>query len=333
MGNIIATHDALAHRPLKGMGVYRHAITKARLAGAKYLEPLEVKYFQNIDRAISHLDRGYAHAVRLGALLMVDPTQNFVFVGDLHGNIENLEIVLDRYEGRRDIVLLGDAVHPKDPAMVGSMRSSVVIMDKIFQAIGRHPGHFYYLQGNHDCFADYFGEKDPEGTLVIQGVAHEDFLEQHLGRRYINKMDLFREGLPYAMKLGTALFVAHSAVVKDTPDYPFSDEEDIINACQDMASRRFNLETIRNQLRWNRPGEGPFRYKAADVVAMREIMGLDKNAIILSGHTEHPAETDSIYEPFPNHWTLQACYDYRDVPLKVVEYSAGKIEVVTIAGQ
>jgi predicted phosphodiesterase len=164
-----------------------------------------------------------------GALLRIDPDKKVIFVGDLHGNIDNLRAIINKYgkdlqDGKIVLVLLGDAVHTEFGDLT-EMHSSKVILDFIIQLKSEYPDNFHYLKGNHDSFSPKLKKADNNANKIQQGVEHRNYLAGERGEEYIKKVERFWEHCPLAVIIGDRVFAAHSSVVKGG-----ASEADIIGA-------------------------------------------------------------------------------------------------------
>ncbi len=210
-----------------------------------------------------------------GGLVELPPHLAPILVGDLHANVDNLLKILSENsvmenldDGSAAIVFLGDAVHDENPEMLGSMRSSVLMMDLIFKLKLRYPNQIYFLIGNHDGFS-------PELTKhgVRQCQLWENYVKAIRGDAYRIELQRFYELSP--MVALSADFVAcHGG-----PPQRKVSREKIVNISQ--------FANLSHELVWNRIQSPacPFGYTARDVRRFRKSLGLREDIPFIVAHT------------------------------------------------
>jgi len=250
---------------------------------------------------------------RQGALLSLNAKKKIVVIGDLHGNLNRLDRIVENFGPRLisgEIVLtfLGDAIHPEERQNLSDMESSIQTLNAIIRLKQKYPDQVHYLQGNQDKNAMGLIKSGVLQAFVFLGELIDYYTKCHKytsdeTKQMIAGYQKFFDACPLSAivegKKGAA-FMAHSAVVKGGG----LTRQKLIDARKDP-----DLVT---QLQWNTPkSRGPsmdrFVYSEGDVRAT--IQGLQLNAApantyVISGHTPH--NQDCIYRPFPkvNHFIV-----------------------------
>jgi hypothetical protein len=90
-----------------------------------------------------------------GALICHYNQRLLIVVGDLHGNIERLKVLLDKYgalirSGDAELVFLGDLIHPKTVDRETEMASSRQVLDVVIKLKSLYPDRVHLLLGDHD---------------------------------------------------------------------------------------------------------------------------------------------------------------------------------------
>jgi predicted phosphodiesterase len=124
--------------------------------------------------------------------------REFLIVGDLHGNLKNLQAILDDRENldrlQKDqavLLFLGDAVHSDKTGCAYEMDSSIETMDLIIELINSYPRNVIYLLGNHDSFGAELAKMG-----IQQGLIYRDALQKARGSEYVELMQQLFDVLP-----------------------------------------------------------------------------------------------------------------------------------------
>jgi hypothetical protein len=209
----------------------------------------------------------------VGAVVRVPRERTPIFIGDLHGQVDNLLVILsenaflDAVE--RDeavLIFLGDAVH-RDDNSLEEMDSSVLILDLILQMKLAYPSGVHFLLGNHESFS-------PNVTKggVPQGILWERHVSERRGDAYRQALERFF-GLSPLIALSDDFVACHAG----PPRTPVSFEK-LVDA------RRY--PDLQDELLWTRqqtPGF-PSGYTASDVRRFRRALGLSADAALIVGH-------------------------------------------------
>jgi hypothetical protein len=211
---------------------------------------------------------------RPGGIIELPAQMRPVLIGDLHGKVDNLLVVLSQNgfleelkNGRACLVILGDAVHP-DEGDLEDMESSILIMDLIFKLKLRFPKQVFYLRGNHDSFSEEIGKQG-----VPQGLLWEKALLKSRGKRYRDEMKEFYNLLPY-LAYSKYFITCHAA-----PPTSSVSKEDLINIRQTPS---LIPELINNRMRTSSKPSGYFK---RDVKRLRKCLDLPADTTVIVGHT------------------------------------------------
>jgi len=244
------------------------------------LEPLpKVEAWALIEAVIECIETGQHQAFdsngNCGGVIVLPETVTPVFVGDLHTRIDNLLVILTQNgflegleSGSAALVILGDAVHPDEDGLEGSMDSSMLMMDLIFRLKLAFPDRVFYLRGNHDSFSEEISKGG-----VPQGVLWEQALRDVRGSKYLQAMSRLYEILPY-VALSERFIACHAGA----PTCKVSREMLV-----DIRSYP-PLERDVTRLRLRRPNS-PSGYNQGDVKRLRRRLGLAPETIFIVGHT------------------------------------------------
>lgn len=236
-----------------------------------------------------------------------------IFIGDLHGQVDNLLVILsenaffDALE--RDeavLIFLGDAVHRDDDALE-DMESSVLILDLILQMKLAYPSGVHFLLGNHESFS-------PNVTKggVPQGILWERHVSERRGSAYRQALERFF-GLSPLIALSDDFVACHAGPPRTAVSF-----EKLVDA------RRY--PDIQDELLWTRqqtPGF-PSGYTASDVRRFRRALGLGADSALIVGH--YPRDNDrSIWFGAGNIRGHHVVYSSRPVEVGVVTRVNGEL--------
>src|SRR3989338_671000 len=298
-----------------------------------------------IDRVIASLQMNYEHHqsvvdyrdpfMRKG--LVDDP--EFIVVGDLHGNPENLWGILsvnDNYEkilrGEAVLVLLGDVVHPERGSAeeLGNMNSSVVIHRLAMNLMARltdEDGYLrkvVYIPGNHeniDADVGKRGRKEGQLVYVPQSLLFRQKLENELDVFYSVRYETMLRNSPL-------LFVADGVVADHAgPVNAASSVTDIRKAratdTEDPWLSVGHKSRIVHEAQWRtwsaaQHVNGAAEYTPRNVTSFLRLPGIEQpDAVFLVGHNAPAVPSDDYYhELMPNHYVIYASrnnYGYASV--------------------
>ena len=218
---------------------------------------------------------------RPGGLLEFSPDDDreFLIVGDLHANKQNLKAILldnqNLYRLRNDeavLIILGDATHDERVGFLHDMETSIEIMDIIIHLLNEYPENVFYLLGNHDTFSSRLGKSG-----IQQGLLFHNAVLEKRGKEYVNLMQTFYNVLP--------IFVYHQhfLAVHAGPVRGGISREQIINIRSSVAG------DLLWQLTWNRLNEtrsSPSKkeYAPDDLMTLRQSFGVPDTTPIVVGH-------------------------------------------------
>lgn len=249
----------------------------------------------------------------VGAVVRVPRERTPIFIGDLHGQVDNLLVILsenaffDALE--RDeavLIFLGDAVHRDDDALE-DMESSVLILDLILQMKLAYPSSVHFLLGNHESFS----AKVTKGG-VPQGILWERHVSERRGSAYRQALERFF-GLSPLIALSDDFVACHAGPPRTAVSF-----EKLVDA------RRY--PDIQDELLWTRqqtPGF-PSGYTASDVRRFRRALGLGADSALIVGH--YPRDNDrSIWFGAGNIRGHHVVYSSRPVEVGVVTRVNGEL--------
>jgi len=146
-----------------------------------------------------------------GGLILFPPQLRPIIIGDLHSAKDHLIRILehennpaDLKAGRAALIFVGDALHDERTGYMKQMRSSVEILDYIFEIFLRYPGSVYYLKGNHDTFDERLRKSG-----ILQGVEFKKELLDSHGPEYVQAVAEFFDSLPLFL-IGDGFVVTHA---------------------------------------------------------------------------------------------------------------------------
>lgn len=272
---------------LRDLDQFRHQIemrrgTMERLAsllGAPILAPARPEALSLLEHGIEAVAeepyRPRASDGRPGALLELPPGPAPILIGDLHGRIDNLLVILtqNRFlealsEGRAMLIFLGDAVHPDEPGKEDEMDSSMLLMDLILKLKLLFPQQVFYLRGNHDSFSEEISKNG-----VPQGLVWSKALRDRRGRRYHEAMQRFYASLPH-IAVSADFLACHAG-----PPTINTSRDDLINL-HDHPRLQHQLENQRL-----RRSQKPGGYHRKDVERFRKRLGANPGAPFIVGHS------------------------------------------------
>ncbi len=208
-----------------------------------------------------------------------DDNREFLIVGDLHANKQNLKAILmdnqNLYRLRNDetvLIILGDSVHDERVGHLHDMETSIEIMDIVIHLLNEYPDNVYYLLGNHDTFSSRLGKSG-----IQQGLLYLNAMQEKRGKEYTNLMQTFFSVLP--------VFVIHKyfLALHAGPVRGGITREQIINIRSSVSG------DLLWQLTWNRLNEtrsSPSKkeYAPTDLETLRQDLNVAGNLPIIVGH-------------------------------------------------
>ncbi|MCU7906405.1 MAG: metallophosphoesterase [Candidatus Thiodiazotropha sp. (ex Epidulcina cf. delphinae)] len=215
-----------------------------------------------------------------GGVIRLPDTMTPFIIGDLHGKVDNLLVVLSQNgflealeQGTACLVMLGDAVHCEEEGRYHEMEDSILIMDVILRLKQQFPEQVFYLRGNHDSFSDEIAKGG-----VAQGLLWKKTLNKTRGKEYRKEIERFYDLLPYAA-YSKDMICCHAA-----PPTSKVTLETLIN-----IKRHAGLIKELNQNRLQKASR-PGGYNKRDVKRFRKVFDLPADTPVIVGHT--PVNTD-----------------------------------------
>lgn len=254
-----------------------------------FLEPLAPEPALALLRRVNALmerepDRAAASDAAPGGIVALPADKTPILVGDLHGRVDNLLVLLSQNaflekleSGHAALVILGDAVHPESPHPLDDMHSSMLVIDLIFRLKAAFPGGVHFLLGNHDSFS---AELMKNG--VPQGMLWDRHLSELRGNDYRDEMQRFYTLCPLLLVADD--FVACHA---GAPRLSFT---------RQMLVDVHQHPTLLHELIWNRQNTRGFAggYTGADVRRLFQVLGMADDSTFVVGHYPR-SETGSVW--------------------------------------
>ena len=210
-----------------------------------------------------------------GLLDLSSVKKEAIVIGDLHGAIENLRIIIDQNKkkiksGKSFVIILGDGEHNDQTGHMREMDTSLEVMEEIFSLILTYKENIIYIRGNHDTFDERLAKSG-----IKQGLEFKNYLLENRGEKYVAAMEQFFEALPYFI-IGNGWVITHAGPVRGG-----ATREELINIADN--------EDYRFQLVWNRLHE--FRgtpslkeYGEYDIRQMLKRLNLPEDTPFIVGH-------------------------------------------------
>ena len=273
------------HRSLSALQARRHrALDRIVEIYGGRLEPLAPGVALDVLQRVNRLLEVEEQRLRdssgnVGAVVQVPRERTPIVIGDLHGQVDNLLVILsenaflDAIESDQAVLIfLGDAVH-RDDNPLEEMDSSVLILDLILQMKLAYPSGVHFLLGNHESFS-------PNVTKggVPQGILWGRHVSQRRGDTYRQALERFF-GLSPLVALSDDFAACHAGPPRMAVSF-----EKLVDA------RRY--PDLQDELLWTRqqtPGF-PSGYTASDVRRFRRALGLDAHSALIVGH--YPRDDD-----------------------------------------
>jgi len=268
------------------------------------------------------IDLNQNNQYQLGGLVdfrnSLPPQTELIFIGDLHGRLENLLKVLNANnnleklkEGKAILMSLGDGPHneprknrmdEEEMARVENMESSVTIMQCIMELKVNFPNHFYYLLGNHDYLSVKYTKFG-----VMQGWVYRNHLKEVYGEEFIDHYRKFIATSPVLM-VADGIVANHAGPCDDK----FS--------LQDIAKKElaaFEDDLLVEQLEWRRwkHRDRDFAYNDSTVKKFLKNVIAQPNAVYLVGHSPYLLHDKKYHlnsftaKLMKNHYMIFAAYD------------------------
>lgn len=212
-----------------------------------------------------------------GGLVLFPQNKKPIIIGDLHANVENLQKILDHSTNRKDLekgeaacIFLGDILHDDRTGYMKDMKSSVAILDALFELFVQYPGQIYYIRGNHDSFDERLRKSG-----ISQGIEFKKELITQKGEAYAEAVGEFFECLPVFI-IGEGFVITHAG-----PPRGGVVREELINI------KKYPEKL--HQLLWNRVNEfhgNPSlkEYGEKDIRLCLELLGLPLDTHFIVGH-------------------------------------------------
>lgn len=212
-----------------------------------------------------------------GGLVEIPSFIKPIVVGDLHSNLDNLKKIISHNGNRKRLnrrnyvlVILGDAVHNDQIGQFKEMKSSLEILEYIFELILQYPHRVIYLRGNHDSFDERLVKSG-----IAQGLEFRNYLLQKRSRSFVKEVELFFNSLPVFV-ISEKYVITHAGPVRGGLT-----REELINIT-DYPDQYY-------QLMWNRINE--FRgtpsnreYNAHDIQETLRKLDMPEDSLFIVGH-------------------------------------------------
>lgn len=200
-----------------------------------------------------------------------------IIVGDLHANLDNLELILGHggnleqiAAGKAALIIVGDCVHDDRTGYMKDMKGSVAMFDAVMRLVAAFPSRAYYLRGNHDSFDERLRKSG-----IAQGLEFRKALVEAKGPGFAELAEEWFESLPMAV-IGPGFMVVHAGPVRG-------------GCSRDVLVNIKDYPEAYMQLMWNRVNEfhgspSPKEYGATDIEMTRELLGLHPGTHFIVGH-------------------------------------------------
>jgi hypothetical protein len=228
-----------------------------------------------------------------------------LIIGDLHGNLENLRMILND-NGNLDLIknnkamliIVGDAVHNDQLGQMLEMKSSLTILEYIFELLITYPKNILYIRGNHDTF-----DERVRKSSIAQGLEMRKYLQKVRNEEFIMEVNAFFENLPMLI-IGTGYVITHAGPVRggitreeliNIKDYPEKYLQLMWNRVHEFRGtpnqKEYGEEDIRQTLqKLNVPedsyfivGHNPLWNTGDKTGVWTNVLGINKHHIIYSG--------------------------------------------------
>jgi hypothetical protein len=219
-----------------------------------------------------------------GGIIELTEKTTPVFVGDLHGQVDNLlkilseNCLLDCLRMKTaTLIIIGDAVHSEIVGEMDRFESSMLIMDLIFTLKMKFPKNFFYLRGNHDSFSP-----DINKSGFLQGELFKEELLAFRGQDYVKEMEDFYDNLPLLI-YSEDFLACHAG-----PPRKQTSRKELVEA---NTNEKLIQELTKNRLARPNYLAG---YDKQDVKKLRKSLKLSAKARFIVGHTP--------LDPFNSYW-------------------------------
>ena len=219
-----------------------------------------------------------------GGIVHLPGQASAVFVGDLHGQCDNLIKLLTEgallkaiQQGKTCLVLLGDLVHSDEHGKLEDMAPSMAMIDLFLMLKARFPESVFCCRGNHESFSPEVGKSG-----VAQGVLFRKYLQEQRSKKYANAVGEIFENLPYVIR-GKDCAACHGAPTRG-------------RVTEDILINIRHYPGLQHEIIWNRL-RGPNRpagYTKGSVNRFRQSLELPKEAPLIVGHTSF-SETETVW--------------------------------------
>lgn len=299
-----------------------------------------------------------------GGLLKGSTDLKLIYIGDLHGNIGNLDAILAAYgkeldAGTAKLVFLGDLIHPEphNTASLRDMAPSITAVDAVLKLYSENKAVF--LRGDHDNmwkggvnmpiknefvlvkrdkdnrtlvpqvdeFRDQYHREKKSSYLKENKDASDEEAEEHASR-CVSELDRFFTNAPLIALIDNVIS-GHSPAVN---------EDALMFLPRFMGLEQLLLEAKHNELEfyltWSRPHTNDAKipvFGERDLVRMRKDLGRSEKTLFLFGHTkDESAQAAYRNRGMTGAITLMSSYNDK---LTVVEVERGEISARDLKGQ
>ncbi len=198
-----------------------------------------------------------------------------IIIGDLHGAIENLEVIIEKneYELKEDktrIIIIGDGVHNDQTGHMLEMHTSLDVLEKIFKLTVKYQENIIYIRGNHDTFDARLAKSG-----IKQGLEFQNYLEEHRSEDYVDAVSKFFESLPVFV-IGNGFIVTHGGPIRNG-----ATKNEIINIEENPF---FYHQLIWNRLHEFRGNPSNKEYGEEDIRSSLKKLKLPEDTPFIVGH-------------------------------------------------
>jgi len=212
-----------------------------------------------------------------GLIDLSEDKREVIVIGDLHGSIENLKAIVSHEDNLKKLkknklimIIIGDGMHNDQIGQMLEMESSLFVLEEIFTLISKFKDNIIYIRGNHDTFDSRLAK-----SAIKQGLEFKNYLLEHRGDDYVDKVNDFFESLPVYI-IGNGFVITHGGPIRHG-----ATREEIIDI---IDSPDYYHQLIWNRLHEFRGTPNMKEYGEADIRKMNKRMGLDELTPFIVGH-------------------------------------------------
>jgi len=212
-----------------------------------------------------------------GLIDLLKDKREVIVVGDLHGSIENLKAIVTHEDNIKKLkknnlvlIIIGDGMHNDQVGQMLEMGTSLLVLEEIFSLFLKYKDNIIYIRGNHDTFDSRLAK-----SAIKQGLEFKNYLLEHRGEEYVQKVSDFFESLPVYI-IGNGFVITHGGPIRFG-----ATREEIINI---VDNPDYYHQLIWNRLHEFRGTPSMKEYGEADIRKMNKRMNLDEFTPFIVGH-------------------------------------------------